>query len=523
MDYLTVLFLVSISLFSAFFAVFVLGQENLFKNPSKRMRIQTSQLSGNPAKTIFVFKGTRLVNATPSALMYVGAPVDRNAVWTTLISKLDHGFPNVAKHFQALADLGLDFERSNGKHHGISGKVRNGKLVVEIFQNAIGEAAVSVEHKAITAQFEELVFLREVCDLSHNLVWQVASDGTVQWANPAYIDLLTKLDPENPPNTPPYRMVLESNDLDSTAFRRKSLTLPGNQTSQWFETNSLSQADGNILNFAFRADHVVQAEEALRNFVQTLTKTFAHLPIGLAIFDRDRKLALFNPALADLKDLSPTWLTARPTLTAFLDRLRENRHVPEHKNYKSWRDRIQALERAAEDGTYEENWPLPTGQTYRVTGRPHPEGAVAFLFEDITSSISLQREFRGELELGQSVLDCQVDAIAVFAANGDLVMSNDAFSDLWGIDPREVLSRLGITEAVTMWQSACDATSVWDELLDFAKRSTDRSTLKVEITMTSGGALTLSVKPLVQGSFICEFAQKPSAEVSVQKISLARA
>ena len=44
----------------------------------------------------------------------------------------------------------------------------------------------------------------------------------------------------------------------------------------------------------------MQAETALRGFMQTLAKTFAHLPTGLAIFDQHRQLALFNPALAPL-------------------------------------------------------------------------------------------------------------------------------------------------------------------------------------------------------------------------------
>jgi hypothetical protein len=43
------------------------------------------------------------------------------------------------------------------------------------------------------------------------------------------------------------------------------------------------------------ADSAVQAETALREFMQTLTKTFADLPIGLAIFDRSRVLADVQP------------------------------------------------------------------------------------------------------------------------------------------------------------------------------------------------------------------------------------
>ena len=68
-----------------------------------------------------------------------------------------------------------------------------------------------------------------------------------------------------------------------------------------------------------------------RDFVQTLTKTFAQLSVGLAIFDADRRPVLFNPALGDLSLLPADFLIARPTLFSFLDRLRDNRMIPEPK------------------------------------------------------------------------------------------------------------------------------------------------------------------------------------------------
>ena len=92
--------------------------------------------------------------------------------------------------------------------------------------------------------------------------------------------------------------------------------------SRWYDCH-VHEVAGQTVAIALPADAAVRAERALREFVQTLTKTFADLPIGLAIFDRDRNLQLFNPALIDLTGLATGFLTARPTLYAFLDRLRE--------------------------------------------------------------------------------------------------------------------------------------------------------------------------------------------------------
>ena len=82
------------------------------------------------------------------------------------------------------------------------------------------------------------------------------------------------------------------------------------------------------------------AERQARVFVQTLSKTFAQLSTGLAIFDRSRKLVMFNPALMDLTKLSAAFLSGQPDLNAFLDRLRDSGVLPEPKNYASWREEV---------------------------------------------------------------------------------------------------------------------------------------------------------------------------------------
>ena len=125
------------------------------------------------------------------------------------------------------------------------------------------------------------------------------------------------------------------------------------------------------MNYAEDVNAVVNTEIAQRNFVKTLAKTFAQLSIGLAIFDRDRQLALFNPALIDLTALLADFLSARPNVLSFFDRLRDNQMMPEPKNYNSWRHQMADRIEAAADGRYQETRLLPSGSIYRVSGRPH--------------------------------------------------------------------------------------------------------------------------------------------------------
>jgi len=76
---------------------------------------------------------------------------------------------------------------------------------------------------------------------------------------------------------------------------------------------------------------IVRAQQTQKNYVQTLTKTYATPSIGLAIFDRNRQLILFNPALIELPALPVDYLSARPNLLTAFDKLWDNQIMPETK------------------------------------------------------------------------------------------------------------------------------------------------------------------------------------------------
>ncbi len=260
-----------------------------------------------------------------------------------------------------------------------------------------------------------------------------------------------------------------------------------------------------VLFVAEDAGPLVKAETAQQNFIQTLSKTFAHLPTGLAVFDKNRQLVLFNPALHDLTGLPIDFLATRPSLNGLLDRLREARVLPEPKDYKSWREAVTSMEHAASSGTYEENWTLPEGQTYRVTGRPHPDGAVAFLIEDISADISLTRRFRSQIDMGQAVIDAQRDAIAVFSPTGVMTLSNRAFADLWDIADSETVAEVTAIEATRAMQTRCLPTPAWGDLRDFVGTFGERSEWTAPIQMSDGRAFELRCAPIAGGATLCTF------------------
>lgn len=334
-------------------------------------------------------------------------------------------------------------------------------------------------------------------------VWRLDEDNRVTWYNDAYARLYNIARAARPdPSTPLFAIGPDSPTTGKTG--RKFITVRNGDQKMWYDISVVPHGSGRLC-YAVDVNAVVDAEIAQRNFVQTLAKTFAHLSIGLAIFDRNRQLVLFNPALIDLTALQVDFLSARPNVLSFFDRLRDRRMMPEPKNYGNWRHHMADLVAAAADGRYQETWSLPSGSVYSVTGRPHPDGAVAFLFEDITAEITLTRRFRSDLELGQSIFDQLDQAIAVFSRDGTLSFSNVAYHRLWGVDPDRSFAQTTILDATRLWQDHCRATPMWGEIRDFVAISENRTEWFGKIRLADGEEMTCAIYPINGGSTMVSF------------------
>lgn len=509
--------LVAISVIVASFSASFLALWVFARLSDRRRRSARSMVREESASTVFIFDNQVLVDATDRAHRLLANRPRIGNDWSRLVTQLSHSFPALKEELAGLEEVGQITITSNDPQQPaeVHAEIWDGLTRIELIETSSKAQTVAVDRFSLTAMEDELEVLRNTVDQAPFLVWQQAKNGTISWANRLYLDLVKSTNTETPSHSwPPARLFEQTSLIGPTSDgrpRRLSLRVPDRKEVRWFEAYCAAHGD-DVLYFAVEADAVVKAESALRNFVQTLTKTFAHLPIGLAIFDRDRKLALFNPALTDLTTLPADFLSGRPTLYSFLDQLRNKQMMPEPKDYKSWRQQLTALEAAAADGTYEESWTLPTGQTYRVSGRPHPDGAVAFLFADISAEISLTRRFRSELELGQSVIDALDEAIAVFSTNGILTMSNAAFLRIWGVDPTGTLGDFGILDASRLWQESCKPNPIWGDIRDFVEVIGERTDWHANAELKDGTRLHCRVSPLAKGATLVAFSLDLSSD-----------
>ena len=449
----------------------------------------------------FLFDGETLVDASDAGQRLLDLTEPAESDITRLVKFLAPRFPDLFERVMG-CDEAEDFELTSLDGHSVlhlSIGAERLRLTLQDHENSAPTPLL--DRLSLTALDEELNRHRMLSDTTPFPVWRQSGDGKIRWANAEYRRLMDLLDLKRPtPLCFPPIFEIDS-DIVGSEFQpsRASLDLPSEQSgsgmkasqlrqSHWYEFQVTRSAE-ELLVAAIPIDRVVKAEHSLQEFVQALTQTFAHLSVGLAIFSRGRELALFNPALSDMLELPAEFLITRPTLFQVFDRLRDQRLIPEPKNYAAWRRKMSDLEAAASGGAYSEMWSLVDGRTYRVTGRPHPQGAVAFLFEDISAEISLTRHFRAELQMSNAVIDGLDEAIAVFAPTGALVMSNTAYCKLWHVAAPSGAKDTSFLESSRNWQKACLPTPIWGDVRDFAATIGERVSWNGEVRMRNGRRL----------------------------------
>ena len=447
--------------------------------------------SSTPRSAVLLYRNGFLADANPAGLALIDGDDSDPELWTTLVQQVAPRFPN--------------FPKTQGCR-----KTRE----IRAFSSAdpTSPALLTLEQwddfaRVRLSDTEPAYAAKEAasCDITAQHapcpIWITEPSGKIIWVNEAYQALAHQCgkDSSSMPRLFPKK-------FQPGEMQRTELKIHNREEPLWFDI-STRQTDTALAHYAISADAIVRAENAQRNFVQTLTKTFAQLSIGLAIFDRNRQLTLFNPALIDLTNLPADFLSSRPSLFTFFDRLRETRMIPEPKNYSSWRQQIAELVIAATDDRYCETWSLPSGVTYKINGRPHPDGAIALLFEDISAEVSLTRRFRSQLDLVQAVLDSLDEAVIVFSPVGTATFSNGAYRRFWQAQPESELSDYSIHDALHDWKTHFQPSDIWSPLEDYLTDINPRPDLYRTIKTNNNKAISVRVVYLHGGNKAVVFSQ----------------
>ncbi|MGP9790419.1 PAS domain-containing protein [Roseinatronobacter sp. NSM] len=497
----------TVSLGSAFA---VLGALMVFTGVSRHNTPPIFSPDMEDQDAVFVFRDHTLVDCSDRGrqlLRVIGRVQDAEQPGEQASSELDTLLAHLGRHFADLrgqlaqlaekGDVQLVAHDDSGL--ALTARWRCGLAHLRLTDTSADGVLVAMDRLSYKALHQELHNLRDVTRSAPLLIWQSDAQGQIIWANCAYITALHDSGQiRDQTLTWPLPPLFADQDLTGR------LGLQFSDGPRWYSYQCVA-AGAVTLHFATPIDATVQSEFARREMMQMLTRAFATLPIGLAVFDADRRLQVFNPALVDLTGLDPFFLAARPDLGQMLHTLRELRMLPEPRDFGTWRDEIMKLEQAAASGSFNEEWHLETGRIYHVTASPQPGGALAVFMQDITSEASLMRGYKAEIETAQNILDVLPDAIAAFNLAGQAVFANAGYVQLWGRDPCSDMADFGIEQALRDWALRCEATPFWAQLGTFLADPASALELTGTGTLRSGAPIALRAQKLVGGGVVVTF------------------
>lgn len=488
-------------------ALVVMGCLSILAGALRPRRTQAQGFSQSQQDAVFIFRDDRLVDCSDRAQALLGTLVQSEGAaaasdpHTLLMDYLATHFPELRSRLQQLAPSGqCSLHPASGQDMRLDIRVQDRLVSLRLADGSDEGALVAIDRLSHEAAQRELAMLRHTQRHLPCLVWQCDGAGRVIWANAAYIAALQDEHGDTPALSWPLPALFDVAD----AGQAERLSLGTGAQMRWF-SHSRVVNDGMVTHFAIPVDAAVQSEAARREIMQTLTRTFASLPIGLALFDADRRLQVFNPALVDLTGLQPMFLAARPSFEQVLYSLREARMLPEPKDFNAWRRDILDMEKAAQDGAYSEEWSLDGGKTYLVTGRPQPNGAIALFMQDITSEATLTRSFRAEIETAHTVLDQIAPAVIVFGLDGQTLLANAAYAQLWQVDPCTNLADRGLPDALALWARGCGPTAFWARLAEFVAIRAEADSISGMAQHRSIGTLRLTARRLAGGNTLLMF------------------
>ncbi len=287
---------------------------------------------------------------------------------------------------------------------------------------------------------------------------------------------------------------------------RRRVLLPGAEDRGY----DLVSAPGGLF-VAIDATPTIAAERAMSRFVHTVSETFAHLRVGLMIFDADRRLTLHNPAIAELFGDEADWLLRRPGLRDLLDRMRARRALPEQADYAAWRDAL--LHRTGAEGTagFEERWHLPDGRSFLVVFRPHASGGLAMILEDVTERVALMRDNAAERAARNATADLLEEGIAIFGPHGRLRTANGAFRRIWGFAEPPV-EGAHVDAVIAECAAVSGPNAFWDALRGAASGGGERRAAAEGFALRDGRVLSARISPMPDGATLVVFSDATATE-----------
>ncbi len=377
------------------------------------------------------------------------------------------GFVNKLKHEKTpftLIAASLDgkkhfkFSGSSSKNHGLD------SFFILWVEDITGE--INAQQDTLTQQerqTQEFANIQCAMDTLPRPVWLRDSDQKLIWVNRTYCDYLNKTSD-----------VILGNQINITAgaAKRKDSDVVDIEKSLAKKAYDCGKTQEHEMHGIFHGKRLllrltetplpevnrtigiaynVTREEDLKTefkrFETSNRELMEQLRSAIGIFDSTQHLSFYNAAFAQLWGIETVWLDKKPKLGDLMEKLREDRRLPEQADFRSfkqsWLDMFTNLINPREDMLH-----LPDGSALRMLAVPHSLGGLMMTFEDVTSRLALESSYNTLIAVQKETLDNLAEAVSVFGGDGRLKLCNPSYGVMWGLQPEDLDSEPHINRII---------------------------------------------------------------------------
>lgn len=455
-------------------------------------------------------------------------PAQFIAFGTWMTAQSAQSFEHAVDRLRRLAEsFDLTVETRSGTVIEVQGRASGSHAFVRFISLSGDRAALATLEAQHTRLMQTTDTMKSLLEAIPFPVWLRDQQAHLTWANQAYVEAVDgeDLDTVSAENShlldenarthvaSAHLSALSDSDGVTSQFReRLPATVSGDR--RMMDVSEVSYAGGSA-GMAVDMSEVEEVQSNLRRTLEGHAQTMNLLATAVAIFDERRHLVFYNSAFEDLWQLEPRFLDSEPDNGLLFDTLREDGKIAEQPDWSKWRNGL--LEVYESTQPVEDWWHLPDRRTLRVVASPQRQGGVTWVFENITEQLEMESRYIALTQVQGETLDHLSEAIAVFAPDGRLKLSNPSFQQLWALEDEQVAANTPISQITELCSRSMVDDSVWQMLSTGVTGVSDiRESKSGRMTLGNDTILDYALVPLPNGQSLLSFADV-SASVNLEQ------
>ena len=420
--------------------------------------------------------------------------------------------PNLIEAIQNLRWNGNGFslvvKGFDGREIEVEGRPAGAQAVIWLTDITSKTRSIGDLREKLRQLSDESNQLRTFLDAAPFPVWRRSAKKKLSWVNNAYAEAV---DLESPLEAVAMAVELDSGTKaladrvkESGATQKEKHYIVVNGQRRAFEIIEMPHDNG-FVGMALDVTGKDAAEKELQRHIDAQAQTLNKLATAVSIFGPDKKIQFYNQAYARLWKFDPAWLDTHPAHGEILDRLRENRLLPEQADFKAWKEKILAHYTKVSDQP-DEIWHLPDSRHLRVACQSHPMGGLLFLYEDVTDRFRLESSLNTLTKVQRATLDNLSEGVAVFGSDGKLELHNKSFCDIWRLESDKLEEQPHFTAVVEWCRPLFDNDQEWRRMAErVTSFSEQRHRLPGRLERRDGSQIDYAILPLPNGATLLTF------------------